>query len=127
MRKYNNKKTYCLSKHYHDSKFEASYCNRLLAMKQKGEIYHYVTQAVINLCGEGRTRITHIVDFIVYPSKEGTPEVHETKGFFTQVARMKKKMFEQKYPHIPYKVIYQNERRTKCQRQKRKNKLPVYR
>jgi len=127
MSKYNNRKTYCLMRHLHDSKFEAGYCNRLLAMKQSGEIQHYDVQVPFWLPGG----IKHIVDFVVKPGPDFSREVHETKGFFTAVARLKKKLFEEKYPDIPYKVIYQNKRR-KVWRKKtkvkvRRNGIPIFR
>lgn len=114
MSKYHNIKKTCFSGHKHASKFEANYCNRLLAMKQKGEIWNYLTQVKFELAGG----IKHIVDFTV-TTKKDTPydvvafhtEVHECKGIWTAVARLKKKLFEEKYPNIPYKVIYKKQRR----------------
>lgn len=115
MSKYNNRKTRCLSKHLHDSKFEADYCNRLLAMKQKGEVAHYFIQQSFKI-GAG---IKHVVDFLVWRLEKGyiIQEVHETKGVWTAVARMKMKLFKEKYPYIPYIVIYQRQN-------KRRNKWP---
>ena len=117
MSKYHNIKKRCLSGHFHDSKFEAQYCNRLLAMKQKGEIQDYKVQVEFNVA-EG---IKHRVDFFVVKFEDGKviQEVHEAKGMWTAVARLKKKLFEQKYPYIPYKVIFQNKRRPRCQRKRR--------
>ena len=124
MSKYHNIKTRCLSRHLHDSKFEASYCNKLLAMKKRGEISDYDAQWRVDL----GANITHILDFLVY-RKDGLPEVHETKGVWTPVARLKKKLFEAKYPDTPYKVIYQEGREPKCQRKKMvlRKRIRIYR
>jgi len=118
--KYGNKKSMCLLKHTHDSKGEANYCNRLLAMKQNGEIVDFLTQVIFLLPGG----IRHIVDFYVkvkeYNFSEAQVcgfEVHEFKGFKTDVWRIKKKLFEESYPHIPYKVICKPERRKRCKKQ----------
>ncbi len=123
--KYGNHKVHCLSKHLHDSKLEANYCNRLLAMKQAGEIILYEVQKKFPLTikidsWEGTYTEEHICDHIVdfyilkkvivgYGLMKGGMdyiyEVHDTKGMKTDVWRIKHKLFQVLYPEIPYRVI----------------------
>ncbi len=114
--KYHNIKKICLSRHMHDSKLESNYCNRLLSMKQKGEIKDFSSQRTFELFGaRGEIICKHIVDFVVF-LHTGEIQVHECKGMATQVFRLKKRLFEVCYPQIKYYVISINKRRTKCQK-----------
>lgn len=114
--KYRNQKTVCLSKHNHDSKLEANYCNRLLAMKQAGEIYDFMEQENYPLCVNGIKICNHIVDFVVFiqPNKNNKTkiisEVHEIKSKITKTASwsIKHKLFKALYPYIKYEVIEKN-------------------
>lgn len=103
MNKYGNKKSRCLSQHVHDSKGEAGYCNRLLAMRHSGEIHDYFIQQPFILA----PGIKHVVDFVVVGKQPLGVEisVHEFKGVETQVWRIKRKLFKEKYPHWKYIVI----------------------
>lgn len=95
----NNAITECKSGHFHDSEMEAFYCNELSDRKERGEIKDFRSQVVYELgvC-------FHKVDFEVITSA-GQLEIHEVKGPETKVWRLKRKMFEEKYPEIPYVVI----------------------
>ena len=113
MNKYHNKKTTCLSRHRHDSKFEANYCNRLLAMQQRGEIKSYKIQHSFDLKIKDELICRHVVDFLVFNNRylegaivlPGDIEAHEAKGFRTDVWEIKRKLFKAVYPTIPYIVI----------------------
>ncbi len=102
--KYGNHKVKCLSKHTHDSKLEANYCNRLYAMRQKGEIIDYDVQVPYDLMVKDILICRHIVDFkLTYHN--GEVEVHDTKGMKTDVFIIKHKLFKVLYPDIKYRVI----------------------
>lgn len=106
--KYGNHKVCCLSKHTHDSKLEANYCNRLLAMKQKGEVQSYIIQKSFDLEIQGILICRHIVDFyITFDDADGflRQECHDTKGVKTADWVIKRKMFQALYPNVQYKVI----------------------
>ncbi len=125
MNKYHNKIARCLSRHIHQSKAEANYCNRLLAMKQAGEIYDFKSQIPFELRVGGQLVCEHIVDFKVWKKccnnpQERSPydfhcvncgrpvggfEVHEVKGFRTKDWEIKRKLFRALYPDIPYIII----------------------
>jgi len=102
--KYGNKKTYCYLGHKHDSRFEAVYCARLQDMKQKGEIQDFVVQYTFDFVFNGHPICKHIVDFSVLKN-DGSLEVHDTKGFCTDVWRIKYKIFKALNPDIPYMIV----------------------
>lgn len=107
--KYLNCKTLCLSKHNHDSRFEADYCNRLLAMQIKGEIYQYGVQVPFDLIVNKILICRHNVDFLVVLTKAvvdgGAIQVHETKGIRTAAWSIKRKLFQALNPGIKYVII----------------------
>jgi hypothetical protein len=107
--KFKNKRCLCLSKHSHASKFEASYCNLLLARKHRGEILSYTVQESFNLNVNNLFICAHIVDFIVM-NKDNMAEVHETKGVETDVWKLKYKLFRALYPSITYLVVTKKNR-----------------
>jgi len=103
--KYGNKSARCLNKDHatHHSKGEANYCNHLFADLKEGKIKNYETQKSYRLMVNGRSVGSHIVDFVV-ENNDGSIEVHEYKGFETQLWKLKRALFEVIYPDIPYIV-----------------------
>lgn len=93
----------CFQSHMHDSRGEAQYCNQLHLLKKAGEIANIETQKTFELKVNNRKICSHRVDFLVI-TNDGKWEVHEYKGFGTQVWQLKKKLFEACYPLIPYIV-----------------------
>ena len=102
--KYGNKSCSCRAGHKHDSVFEAEYCDQLSLLVKAREIKSFKTQVSYDLPVNGKSVAIHIVDFEVI-TKEGTIEVHETKGFATDLWHLKYKLFVAIYPEIPYHVI----------------------
>lgn len=102
--KYNARTCRCNRGHIHDSIGEANYCNQLDALVKAREIKSYEIQQKYMFKVKGKHITTHIVDFVV-TTNEGKEEVHEVKGFATEVWRIKWKLFEALYPKIPYHVI----------------------
>jgi len=107
--KYHNRSCRCASNHTHDSMFEAQYCDDLHILLKVGEIQEVRTQVSFPLVVAGLHIANHIVDFLVV-NKAGTKEVHETKGFATDVWAIKHKLFEALYPDLPYHVITKDSR-----------------
>lgn len=107
--KYNNRKTFCFSRHKHDSGAEANYCNRLLAQKQKGEIYDFKTQWPVSLDVNGQHITIHVVDFCVFTSESNYIlkqwEAHEVKGYRKPEWELKMALFKALFPETPYRVI----------------------
>ena len=102
--KFNNRTQRCLCDHKHDSTLEATYCNRLLALKREGKIKDYEIQKTFHMYVNDVKICQHRVDFLVLTNDE-KEEVHEVKGFGTMVWYIKMKLFKALYPHIPYIVI----------------------
>ena len=97
-----------------DSKKEAEYYCQLKLLKQAGEIKdfglqpRYELQPTFKKNGVTHRSITYVADFIV-DWADGTTEVIDvksSKSFKTQVYRIKKKMFEYKYPDKNIKEVY---------------------
>ncbi|NMB06854.1 MAG: DUF1064 domain-containing protein [Tissierellia bacterium] len=111
--KYNNQKTIVDGIKF-DSKKEAEYYCQLKLLKQAGKIKDYRLQPRYELQpafkknGKKYRAITYIADFAII-NNDGTTEVVDVKSsktFKTQVYRIKKKMFEYKYPELTIKEVY---------------------
>ena len=74
-------------------------------MLKAREIKSYKTQVTYDLVVNGKRITGHRVDFEV-ENNNGSIEVHEFKGFATDVWVLKRKLFIALYPDIPYKTIY---------------------
>ena len=102
--KYSNKNCTCNLGHIHDSRAEARYCDELTLRLKAGEIEEVRYQVKYDLKANGEHVTNHIVDFVVtFP--DGNIEVHEYKGFATEVWKLKMKLFEANFPTIPYIVV----------------------
>ena len=102
--KYKSISTYCGLEHWHQSRKEAAYCNELHLLLKCKEIKEFKIQKRYDLKVNGKQITTHVIDFWVL-NKNGHEEVHEVKGFATQLWNIKSKLFEALYPKIPYIVI----------------------
>lgn len=101
MSKYKNKKV-VVDNILFDSKKEANYYTKLKILKDAGKILDlelqkkFVLQPTFKLNGKTYRAITYIADF-VYKDQEGQTHVVDTKGYRTQVYKIKKKIFMKKY------------------------------
>jgi hypothetical protein len=102
--KYHNKSCRCRAGHYHQSVLEANYCDQLALLVKAGEILSYEGQVRYEFNVGGVHICDHLVDFVV-KTKEGKDEVHEVKGFQTDVWRIKYKLFKALYPDTAYHII----------------------
>lgn len=103
--KYKNKSCTCNIGHIHDSRGEARYCDELGMLKMSGKIKDFQTQKTFRLKAYDKHITNHRVDFFV-TNNDGSQEVHEFKGFATDVWKLKKKLFEANFPEIPYIVVH---------------------
>ena len=107
--KYNNKKVIVDGIKF-DSQKEAEYYCRLKLLKQAGEIKdfglqpRYVLQHGFEKNGEKFKPITYIADFVIV-NNDGTTDVVDIKGVETQIFKIKRKLFEYKYPDLSLKVV----------------------
>lgn len=107
--KYHNKKT-TVDDIVFDSKREADYYCKLKLLKKSGEIKEfglqpkYELQPKFSKAGKTYRAISYIADFIIV-NNDGTTEIVDIKGLETQVFKIKKKMFEYKYPDLNLKIV----------------------
>lgn len=111
--KYNNKKVTIDGINF-DSKKEAEYYMQLKLLKRAGEIKDFGLQEKFLLQdgfdkkGKHYRPITYYADFIISHNDGSTEvvDVKASKNFKTQVYKIKKKIFEYKYPDLEIKEIY---------------------
>ena len=96
---YNTKKVKVNGKQY-DSKFEAGKGQELELLKKSGEIVDFDTHLRIPLQVNGYHICDYYIDFAVY-HKDETTEYIETKGYPTEVWKLKWKLFCALYEDDP--------------------------
>lgn len=106
--KFNADSCSCFEGHLHDSRDEARYCEQLHIELRNGDFTEIKIEPDFDLVIDGKRICSHRPDFLI-THHDGSKEVIEYKGFFTSVWRLKKKLFEALYPHIPYKVVYKKD------------------
>lgn len=103
--KYHNRRTVYNGVVY-DSKKEAKRSYELEMLQRAGYIHSLERQKRIELQESFRIRgtsiraITYIADFYYYDNIKKTWVVEDTKGFRTDVYKLKKKLFLYKYPDV---------------------------
>lgn len=102
--KFNSISCRCDSGHWHMSRFEAGYCNKLRYLVKAGEVLEYKTQVKYSFDIAGVHICSYYADFVV-TNKNGLVTVHETKGYKTDVYNIKKRLFAVCYPDIPFVEI----------------------
>ena len=80
----------------YDSKFEAGKAAQLELLLKAGEIKDFETQVPIDIVVNGYKVCTYVMDFIVYEN-DGSKTWIETKGFATDVWKLKWKLLEAMY------------------------------
>ncbi len=96
----------CVDGIYFDSQLEADYYIQLKLRLRAGEIDGFCRQArFIVTEGNEQTRATeYVCDFIVlYPDK--TYEIIDTKGIETEVFKLKRKSFREKFPRLIINLV----------------------
>ena len=89
----------------YDSKLESSLAAQLDLMCRGGILTKVEPQRTFPLYGKNGGRVcSHRVDFLVTYS-DGHQEIMEAKGFPTPAWDIKRKLFEDNYPDIPYVVV----------------------
>lgn len=92
---------------YH-SRAEAAYAQELDEMLEKGEIMSWTPQFRVDLKANGIHICTMLPDFYVVMA-DGSKEIHEIKGFETEIFRLKRKIFEATWlvdnPDVTYRVL----------------------
>ena len=92
-----------------DSKFEAGKAQELELLKKAGKIKDFNEQVKIPLVVNGLIICNYYIDFLV-EHLDGTLEYVETKGYATEVWKLKWKLFEALFsqdPNVKLTVEYQ--------------------
>lgn len=108
--KYHNKKT-IINNIVFDSKTEAYRYVELKFLQNRGRIKDLVLQPKYELLptfkknNETFKKTTYIADFSYYDNELGKTIIEDTKGFKTDVYKLKRKLFEYTYPNLTIKEI----------------------
>lgn len=96
-----------------DSKLEAQRYSELIGLQYAKRITSLKTQVPIELQPAFRTKdgkairaIHYIADFIYRETATGKTVVEETKGFQTDVSKIKMKMLQYAYPEYEVRMVY---------------------
>lgn len=93
-----------------DSKLEADYYCQLKILKRTGEVIDFIRQPKYLLTdtlkknGETFRKMYYTADFLVLYADEHE-EIIDCKGFRTDSYKLKRKIFENQYPHLTIKEI----------------------
>lgn len=110
--KFRNKKTVIDGIRF-DSKLEARRYIELQMLEKAGEISdlqiqpEFVLQPLFRKNGKTYRKIVYRADFSYFDKRQGKYIVEDTKGFQTDVYRLKKKLFEYRYPDLEIVEVYQ--------------------
>ena len=108
--KYHNRKIIVDDKKF-DSLKEAKRYKELKILEKANEITELRLQVKFELQPsfkkDNKTyrKIEYIADFVYYDNRLNKYIVEDTKGFKTDVYKLKKKLFEYKYPHLTIKEL----------------------
>lgn len=97
--KYNNKRIK-LDGHLFDSKKEADYYCELKLRLSAGDIRGFCIQPKFILTAD----IIYIADFIVFEN-DGNVRIVDVKGIETDVFKLKKRLFEEKFEYLELEII----------------------
>lgn len=108
--KYGNQKT-TIDGITFDSKLEAQRYQELKLLQRAGEISCLKTQVAFQLLpsfrknGKTYRATLYVADFTYYDHRSKKNIVEDTKGYKTQLYRLKKKIFEYTYPDLTIKEV----------------------
>lgn len=108
--KYGNQETF-VDGHKFDSKAEAAHYENLKMLAMAEEIAdlevhpRFVLQDAFTKRGHRFRAITYTADFSYWDHKHGRRVVEDVKGVQTQVFKIKRKMFEKRYPDLILVIV----------------------
>lgn len=110
MSKYRNQKTIVNGIKF-DSKLEAKRYTELKLLERAGKIKGLVLQPSFEIIpryeknGKTIRKTSYKADFAYFDVEQGKNIVEDAKGFKTDVYKLKKKLFEYKYPNLTIREI----------------------
>lgn len=103
--KYGNKKINADGKEF-DSQLEYARYRQLKLLERAGEIKNlrlqvkFLLQPKYKKNGKTIKEILYIADFTYYDVRKGKMIIEDTKGYRTEIYKLKKKIFEYQYPEL---------------------------
>ena len=103
--KYKNKRISADGKEF-DSRLEYTRYRQLKLLEKAGEIkslrlqVKFLLQPKYRKNGKTIKEISYIADFTYYDVKKGKMVIEDTKGYRTEIYKLKKKIFEYQYPNL---------------------------
>ena len=94
-----------------DSKHEAERWKWLRFMEHSGEIkqlqrqVEFVLQEAFHKNGKRYRKISYFADFVYRDVRTGSIIVEDAKGYKTEVYKIKKKLFEYRYPDLEIREV----------------------
>lgn len=94
-----------------DSALEARRYSELKLLERAGLIKDlriqpkFTLQPAFEKCGKKYREISYIADFLYFDVDTGVTVVEDTKGFKTDVYKLKKKMFEFRFPELEIREV----------------------
>jgi len=82
------------------SKLEARYYNHLLLLQQGGRVVGFLRQTPIHF----KSGVKYVTDFLVF-YMDGSCAAIDVKGVETPEFKLKKKLIEDEYPWLDFKVV----------------------
>lgn len=92
-----------------DSKFEAKVCINYLILQKAKEIKNLEFQKRFSLKVNGISVCVYIPDIYYIDNRDNKETVIEVKGYFTELAKLKVKLFKACYPKIRFILNKQKE------------------
>ena len=98
-----------------DSKLEARRYHELKLLERAKEIKDLRRQVTFELQPSYKKNnkiiksINYVADFVYYDLKKKEIIIEDTKGFKTEIYKLKKKIFEYKYPNLEIKEVKKEE------------------
>lgn len=120
-RKWTSAKKQDFNGHLYDSKFEAGYAQELELRLKAKDIKGYAVQQNLDLIVNGYLVCQYRIDFVIFHN-DGIIEYVETKGYATDVWKLKWKLFEALYsdkPNVKLTVVFQGNNHPKLRKIKK--------
>lgn len=114
MNKYRNKKVVIDGIKF-DSKLESMKYLELKLLERVGEIKDLKLQVTFELQPSYKKNnkivkaINYVADFVYYDVNKKKTIIVDTKGYRTEIYKLKKKIFEYKYPNLEIEEVKRNE------------------
>ncbi|EPE0650344.1 DUF1064 domain-containing protein [Campylobacter jejuni] len=106
--KYGNKKIKTVNNGSFDSKLELSHYEQLLWLEKAKKIRDLQRQVSIKLAKSPKCRIVYKADFVFYDIENKEWVIMDSKGFVTDIFRLKKAWMLDNFTNFRFEIVYKN-------------------